>query len=61
MGGGGWARFLVMPTSFWVKLPMMIVGSILVFTAVIVISVASSSALDSATDSTPDVRVGPGE
>ncbi|RKG77569.1 hypothetical protein D7W79_14990 [Corallococcus exercitus] len=44
-------------TSFWVKLPMMIVGALLVFTAGIVISVA----VGSAADSTPDVRVGPGE
>ncbi|RKH48708.1 hypothetical protein D7X55_07585 [Corallococcus sp. AB049A] len=40
-------------TSLWVKLPMMIIGSLLVLTAGIAISVVSSKALRSDTDSTP--------
>ncbi|NOK20190.1 hypothetical protein [Corallococcus carmarthensis] len=48
-------------TPFWVKLPMMIVGAFVAFTALIVVAVAGTSAVRSATDSTPDVRMRPGE
>ncbi|WP_375754268.1 hypothetical protein [Corallococcus exercitus] len=48
-------------TPFWMKLPMMIVGALLVFTAGIVISVVGMEALRTDTDSTPDAQVGASE
>ncbi|NNC02858.1 hypothetical protein HJC10_08330 [Corallococcus exiguus] len=48
-------------TPYWVKLPMMILGAFLAFTALIVIASVGMDALRSTLDSTPDVQVGPGE
>ncbi|NOJ98858.1 hypothetical protein HMI51_38845, partial [Corallococcus coralloides] len=48
-------------TPFWMKLPMMIVGAALALTAFILVAVMGEQTLRSATDSTPDVGVEPGE